>query len=816
MKRLFIVNIMCIFALVGFAQTTVKGQLTGPTEKDPLPYATISIFKKSAPKTAIKKLATSDKGVFSVQLPNGSYQFLMEFVGMDSSKKDVEISGNEKQIDLGKVLLKESTNELSEVSVVAQKPLVKVEVDKLTYSAKDDPESTTSSVLDLLRKVPLVTVDGEDKIQLKGNTNYKIYMNGKPSNMITSNPSQVLKSMPANSVKNIEVITDPGAKYDAEGVAGIINIIIDKRADDGFSGSVSANGDSYGGIGGGLYLALKYGKFGVTGNGNVYSHKNPWRTSTFERDDFAPNPVNRLTQDGENKGYGRGVYNSIDASYEIDTLNLINVSYSRYGGNFFSDSRTKAISSGARNYSYDMLGASNGEYGGMNVGADYQKSFYKKGELLTLSYRYEYNPNNSSFNNSYSNVIGNYFYPDGYQIDSENESSGKEHTTQIDYVNPFTKNHNVEVGLKYINRDNSSESHANYLDVTDNSWKDLPTYKNDLKHSQDIASGYFSYTFKKDKYSIKPGLRAEYTKQHINFVSQNIPAFDKNFMDWIPSIMFSYQLAMTKSIKFGYNNRISRPSIYFLSPYVDKSNPISISYGNPNLTSERTHTFEINYGSFSQKLNLNTTLSYNYTNNAITSYSFVKDDITNTTYDNIGKENSIGLSMYGSYTPTQRLRMMLNASTTYTDIRNNKNENMHNSGFAWRFFSNNTYTFPKDLRLSFSGGVFSQNVQLQSTMSMFYFYGISLMKSFFDKKLDVNLRANNMFNPNVKLKSTMDGEGFHQQSISYQPSQRVGLSLTYRFGNLKSSVKKVSRTISNDDLKSGGNQQGGNTGGGNM
>ena len=141
---------------------------------------------------------------------------------------------------------------------------------------------------------------------------------------------------------------------------------------------------------------------------------------------------------------------------------------------------------------------------------------------------------------------------------------------------------------------------------------------------------------------------------------------------------------------------------------------------------------------------------------------------------------------------------------------------MHNSGFAWRFFSNNTYTFPKDLRLSLSGGVFSQNVQLQSTMSMFYFYGISLMKSFFDKKLDVNLRANNMFNPNVKLKSTMDGEGFHQQSISYQPSQRVGLSLTYRFGNLKSSVKKVSRTISNDDLKSGGNQQGGNTGGGNM
>ncbi len=807
---------MCIFTFTGFAQTTVKGQLVGPTEKDQIPYATISIFKKSVPKNAFKKMAASDKGVFSVQLPNGSYQFLFEFVGMNSAQKDVEISGTEKQIDLGKILLKESSIELKELSVVAQKPLVKVEVDKLTYSAKDDPESATSNVLDLLRKVPLVTVDGEDKIQLKGSSSYKIYMNGKPSNIMTSNPTQLLKSMPANTVKNIEVITDPGAKYDAEGVGGIINIITEKRTGDGYSGSVSANGDSYGGLGGGLYLALKYGKFGVTGNGNLYSHKNPWTTSTFEREEFAPNSANKLIQDGESKNHGRGEYNSIDASYELDTLNLINITFSRYGGNFYSDSRTKAISSGVRNYSYDMLGVSDGKYGGMNVATDYQRSFHKKGELLTFSYRYEYNPNNSSYNNRYSNVTGNYFYPDGYQIDSENDSRGKEHTAQIDYVNPLTKNQNIEVGLKYINRDNSSESHANYLDLTDDSWKDLPAYKNDLKHTQNIASGYLSYTLKKNKYAIKPGLRAEYTKQHINFVSQNIPAFDKNFMDWIPSIMFSYQLSMTKSLKFSYNNRISRPSIYFLSPYVDKSNPINISYGNPNLISERTHTFEINYGSFSQKLNLNTTLSYDYTNNAITPYSFVKDGITHTTYDNIGKENSIGLSMYASYSPIQRLNMMLNASTTYTDIRNVKNENMSNSGFAWRIFSNSAYTLPKDFRVSLSGGVFSQNIQLQSKMSMFYFYGISLMKSFFDKKMDVNLRANNIFNPNVKLKSTMDGEGFHQQSINYQPMQRVGLSLTYRFGNLKTSVKKVQRTISNDDLKSGGNQQESSTGVGNM
>ena len=152
--------------------------------------------------------------------------------------------------------------QLNEVRVVAQRPLVKVEVDKLTYSAKDDPDATTSSVLDLLRKVPLVTVDGEDNIRLKGSGNFKFYLNGKPSNMISGNPSQVLKGMPANSVKDIEVITDPGAKYDAEGVGGIINLVTERRADDGYTGSVGANGNTLGGYGGNAYLTTKYGKFG--------------------------------------------------------------------------------------------------------------------------------------------------------------------------------------------------------------------------------------------------------------------------------------------------------------------------------------------------------------------------------------------------------------------------------------------------------------------------------------------------------------------------------------------------------------------------
>ncbi len=388
---------------------------------------------------------------------------------MNGLKKLVEVSTSQNPLDLGEIAMDESSIELEEVSVTAQKPLVKVEIDKLTYSAKDDPESSTSNVLDLLRKVPLVTVDGEDEIQLKGSSNFKIYLNGKPSNMISGNPSQVLKSMPANSVKDIEVITDPGVKYDAEGVGGIINIVTDKRVDDGYSGSVGANGDTFGGYGGNAYLATRYGKFGFTGNSGYYYHKRPESESGFTREEFSPQ--NLLTLNGKNKSDGGGLFLSGALSFEPDTLNLFNLSGSRYGGKFKSHSMQEALSSGARPYSYNTRSNSTVEYGGMSLSADYQRSFKRKGEMLTISYRFEDNPNDSEYDSEYENVTGVFYYTDGYKLRSVNNAGGKEHTGQLDYVNPLNGKHSIETGLKYIFRDNTSRADHTFFDTEEGVWK---------------------------------------------------------------------------------------------------------------------------------------------------------------------------------------------------------------------------------------------------------------------------------------------------------------------------------------------------------
>lgn len=814
MKKYLFLFAFCIVSASMIAQSvTVKGKLVTAIDKQGIPYATISIAQETTPATSIKKLATAENGGFSTSLPSGKYIFTFDFIGMKSVNKNVEVASS--NMDMGIIEMQEGTTELDEISVTAQRPLVKVEIDKLTYSAKDDPESSTSNVLDLLRKVPMVTIDGEDNIQLKGSSSFKIYINGKPSNMISSNPSQVLKSMPANSIKDVEVITEPGAKYDAEGVGGIINIITDKRVDDGYSGSVGGNADTFGGYGGNAYLALKYGKFGFSGNGSTFHHTGPAAKSSFTREDIAPSPLNKLTQNGTNKNYGNGLFFNVSASYEPDTLNLFNVSASRFGGKFHNNSFSEAVSNGAREYSYDLSSNGFSRFGDLNLGADYQRNFKKKGEIFTLSYRFEQNPNDSEFESVYDNVTGTYHYPTGYRIKSVNDAGGTENTFQADYVNPLTKKHTIEAGMKYILRNNSSRGTYTFYDVTSTSWLNDPLRKNDIDHKQGITSGYAGYSFKTGKMGLKAGLRGEHTNQRIHYMSaKNDTVINTQFFDVVPSFTASYQLGMTKTLRGGYNMRISRPGIWYLNPYVNDQNPINISYGNPKLDAELQHNFDVNYGSFSQKLNFNVGVNYSFSQNSISSYSFVKDGITHNTFDNIGKNQRIGLNTYLSWTPTQAVRMNLNGSIDYINIESTENKILRNSGFSGRAFSGITFTLPKDVRISFNGGFFTGRVQLQSKQSAFYFYSTSLMKSFLDKKLDVSLNASNPFTEYSSHKLSTTGSGFSQSNLFQRPMRNLRLSATYRFGDLKSSIKRVQRGITNDDVMKGegGTSQGATSG----
>lgn len=782
---------------------SVKGIVMDSLTNEPVPYATLTIMSTQAPQKAIKTIACEMDGKFETALPAaGGYLLSIQFVG-SSAQKGFTVSDAQKKVDLGKVYMKETQQNLGEVTITAQKPLVKVEIDKITYSLEDDPESKVSNTLDMLRKVPMVTVDGEDKIQLKGSSNYKIYMNGKPSNLLSNNPSEVLKSMPASSVKNIEVITDPGAKYDAEGIGGIINIITSKNGMQGFTGTVRADAGTLGSMGAGTYISAKIGKLGLTGNFNYNRQNGPWNPSILYQENYLAGGQ-KINQEGRSKYKGPFQYGYLEGSYEIDTLNLISLGINRFYGKIKAygeyDVRTSVLDSLISHYQRNTL--SEQTFGSTDVSLDYQHSTKKKDELLTFSYRYSNSPND---NENRRDIVGLLEMTDSRQRDL-NEAYTDEHTGQVDYTTPTWKNQTLEAGVKYIYRLNNSET-TRQIDSL-GTWIHYPSTSDLFKHEQHIYSGYLGYAFKFSKFGVKAGMRAEGTSLDVKYKLAPDMNFDKSYFDVVPNATFSYMLNMAQQLRLGYNLRIQRPGIWYLNPYVNTTNPTNISYGNSNLDTEKSHNINLNYSLFNPKFSINASTNYSFVNNSIERYTFMDDSrpgVLQSTYGNIGKNRRIGLFLYGNWNPIPLFRLYLNAGIDYTKIKS-KALNLSNDGFSSQLYAGTQFNLPKDFRINLNGGYFTPRVLLQGENSAFYFTSISANKDLLKKKLTLSLSFQSPFWKNMKNESTTLSDNFYSKSTNFRSMREIRFSVSYRFGSLKEQIKKVRRSISNDDVKGGGGQ----------
>lgn len=824
-EKLFFCLLAWFCTISLFAQTgrttgfILRGQVLDSLTNESVPYATLSITSAETPQKTPKLLACDIDGKFETTLTHaGKYTIRLQSIGKAPAEKAFTLNAKQPVLNLGKLYMTDADQRLGEVTVTAQKPLVKVEIDKLTYSLEDDPEAQTNNTLDMLRKVPMVTVDGNDEIQLKGSTNFKIYLNGKPSNLLSNNPADVLKSMPANSVKNIEVITDPGAKYDAEGVGGIINIITTKNALQGYTGTVRADASTLKRVGGGAYVSAKIGKVGITANYN-YNHENsPWNKASSVRENFmtADRPSTTvLEQAGRGKRKGPFQFGYLEGSYEIDSLNLISVGANlfRGEGTTLSEYQVKQWERGygvdRTEYSYNRKTASTQTFGATDVNVDYQHATHKKDELLTFSYRFSHSPNDNESHSELTDVV-DYALANMYPQWNINHASTGEHTAQVDYTTPLRKDQTLETGVKYIFRESKSNTLEQIYNDSTGVW-DAQTNKNDdFRHKQHIYSGYLGYSVKfLEKFGVKAGVRAEGTSLHATFILDPEMDFSTDYFDIVPNGTFSYQINMAQQIRIGYNMRIQRPGIWFLNPYINDSDPQNISYGNPNLDSEKSNNFNLNYSFFDQKVNLNASLSYSFVNNSIESYTFVNDQgISEQTYGNIGKRRTAGLFLYGSVTPVSFLRVFTNGGIDYTDLES-PSRNLANDGFSGRIFAGMQFTLPKDFRIDLNGGYFSPRIGLQSKMSAMYFNGISFNKSFLKKKLTLSLSCMNPFTKRLKWENTTEDPTFRMVSYNYMSARDFRVSLSYRFGTLKDAIKKVRRGITNDDMKSGGNTSGG-------
>ncbi len=716
--------------------------------------------------------------------------------------------------------------------MVAQKPLVKADIDKIEYNVQDDPDSKSNSVLEMLRKVPLVTVDGEDNIKVNGSSSFKVYVNGKPNNMMSNNPTEVLKSMPANSIKHIEVITNPGPKYDAEGVGGILNIVTVGSGLEGYTATFSGNVSNMG-AGGGLFGTIKSGKLTVSAryNYNYSDRPRSYSGGTRRTVGAITDGSSDLDYSGDSKGHGNFQSGSMEASYEIDTLRLITMSFGLWGGgnnsNGLSNTFATMPGTGDDLYQYVSNNRSKSSWYSIDGGIDYQRMFHVKDRMLTFSYKINTRPESSDSYSTYDYDMED-VAPDWQDFmkrmkNQHNDGSQNttEHTFQADYTTPIGKIHTLEAGAKYILRDNSSEDDRyEQATATQADYEFDNDHSSHYKHQNDILAAYLGYGLKVKKISGRLGMRYEHTKQEVKYLLGKGDNFDKNFDDLVPSASIGYKLTDMSNLRLGYNMRIYRPGIWYLNPYLDDSNPTNISQGNSHLDSEKSHSFNLSYSNFTQKFNINLSARYSFTNNSIERVTEQKKDtdipglqnptgkeVLYSTYQNIGKSKNASLSAYVNWNATSNTRIYANLYGNYTYMEGANG--LKNDGWNLFAYGGAQQSLPHDWRISLN--IYGQTpwIMLQGKGSSFFDYGLSVNKSFLKKRLTLSAFASNFFKKYMHPTSSIEGVGFIQDSWNRYTRQRFGMSISYRIGELRASVKKAARTISNDDVKSGGGEGGG-------
>ena len=848
-KIISILMILFVCVLVTNAQTshvvTIKGTYLDSLTNEDEPYATLRLVNADAPGTVIKMAVTDRNGAFSIDVPavSGKYKLTLSSLGKVPAKCPVTIDANTGTIDLKNVYAKNDSHMLKGVEVTAQKPLVKAEVDRLSYDIASDPDSKTNTAIEMLRKVPLVTVDGEDNIKVNGNSSFKVYVNGKPSTMMSNNPKEVLKSMPASVIKKIEVITSPGAKYDAEGTAGILNIVTAGNTSmEGYTATLRQSVGNNNSLGSSVYATVKHKKLTLSLNYN-YNHRNqPETISEGLRENLTSDTQRFLDTYSTSSNKVNFHYGTFEASYDIDSLQLLSAAFNVMGYSVNSDaiSQNKMWNTGRTSRAYSYASNTTGDISQIYLegNIDYQRSSRKNKErMLTLSYHLNNQPQNNDQYLYYNDIddaaglgiVKNYML---YNSHSKGKSYTMENTFQADYTSPFAKYHKLDMGLKFILRNNTSDNNIYEASAESGDYDYKENRSSKYKHINDILAAYMSYTLNYKNISFMPGVRYEYTFQQVKYLSGAIPSaanFNTHYSNLVPSVILGYKLGMTTNLRLEYNLRIMRPNIGNLNPYFDDRQPMNINQGNSYLESEKAHTIRLNYSMFSMKFNLNAQLYHSFSNDGIESVSRLIGDkgetfddgkhyasagALYTTYQNIGKSRDTGLNLFASWNPIKDLRIYTNARGDYRHV-SSEAINLVNYGWSGMVYGGLQYEFPLKIHFGVNAGGGSPELQLQGKGESWYFYSCSINKSFLNDRLTVAANFSNMFTEYLRFKQTISSTNFISTNSVRYPSRRLMFSVSYRIGDLKAAVKKANRSIENDDVKQGntGSGQGSNGGG---
>ncbi|NVO86631.1 outer membrane beta-barrel family protein [Hymenobacter terrestris] len=822
---LFVAPAQAQQAPLATAATTGAGRLTGMVldslKAQSVPYATVVLLPAdAADDKPITGAATDERGRFVLdKLTPGNYRLRALFVGYATRTRPVTVTAG--TTDAGSFRLPVAGTTLGEVVVTGTKPVIEVRPDRLVYNADQDLSNAGGTAADVLRKAPLLAVDGDGNVQMRGSGNFRVLINNKPSPTLAKNLAEALKSIPAEQIQSVELITTPPAKYDGEGTAGIINIVLKKGVQQKANGRLSA---TTGNRNSGLNSSLNFrtGKLGFTsslGGGLWYNPGQSLRERTSF--DASGQATSLLQQNSDVQNNGGWYYGSVGFDFDPADHHSFSLASSLNGWGGSSDqtlrSRTTPLAGPDTLAGQLFVRDNRNRFSGLNteLTGTYTRTFEQKGREWSVLGQYAGNPSTSGYDfEQYNGRL----VPLSPALASARERSrgrqpGSESTIQTDFVQPMGKDdkQKLETGLKAIWRSTGSRVSVDSLAPETGEPNRLPARGTDFDYQQDVQAAYATYSFGLGKkLSLSLGGRLERTALTADFRTTDT-GFRRSYYTPLPNGNAQLTLSEASSLRLAYSRRITRPYIYYLNPFRDVSDPNVVSFGNPDLEAELTDSYELAYNTSIKTATLNVSGSVRRTGNAIEQVSQLLDpvrNITEQTFRNVAANTFYELNVYGSLKPVKGWELSGGPNVRYITRRSTA-LNLRREGFTAGLNLNTSYKLPKEFMVqAFLYGSLP-DPQIQGTGSSNLYYSLGGKKTFWKERADLTLNVANPFNQYWAYRSTLRTAFFEEASEYRAYNRAVRLSFGYRFGDAKSGGGSRRKTISNDDVKGGGSQQGG-------
>lgn len=809
MKRAFI-SIVLLFLLAasyGQAKTdqsrdgTIVGKLVDSATNLPLESATITLSATGKTKV-LARTTTDSSGEFGLtRIPAGSYTVIVEFVGYRTINiRNVTVSQQNDIVNLRRINATRKSADLQSVVVTAPPKLVDNKIDKLVFNAERDLTSSTGVATDLLQKVPQVSVDVDGNVELQGSGNVLFLIDGKPSTIFGANITDVLQSIPASEIKSIEVITNPGAKYDANAAGGIINIILKHNTAQGINGNLSLTTGTIN-QNGSFNLNARKGKFGMNAffNGNARLSTDMPTSSLRTSTDTTAKTTALLQQTGSSSFTRHGYQGGIGFDMTITDRNTLSggLNYHNFGrrttGYFDQLQQTQNVAGGPYQdtSAHNNISSAFSQYS-IDPNLDYKHNFKYKDQELEIGFDGSFAHPLSTANND------QYILPKDslvYGTRNSNPAKENEFEVKLDYTQPLREGVNLGLGGKLSGYDITTIADARVWNSYSADYLYDSGLSNNLNYHQRVYAGYAELSFPIGKtIEARLGGRYERTQLH-SFYANAHQTIDNGYNTLIPTIFLMKKIGETQTIKLNFTIRINRPDYRDLNPFINTSDPKNISEGNPSLNPEIWDRYEASYNKDLGRLgSFMLTLFYRQSNGDIQPFivyypSFTVGDTTYTNVDvttskNVGVEENLGTNLFLDLHLNDKFSIRSNFTLFYRHTINRVDIGYNSSTDIYRLNVNAAYQFSGNFAAELFGNFSSRHHEAQGFYPSFVSYDLALRRQFWNKKGSIALTLNNIFSKYVNQRTELYGPGFVSSNLRRVPYQSVGINFTWKFGRL--------------------------------